>query len=170
MLLAHVLTALVGLGAIVVSAGCALALARSGADSESLRRYYRPGVNWAGRVLFLVPVFGVALIAMSHGEWSFSDPWVGIGLVVWAVVAMVAELVLWPAERRLQVDGADQPSARGDLRLGVPSPGRGGRRCLARGAGGGDGGDGGQALNGGPASGTGSSGALSVGCTGRAGA
>jgi uncharacterized membrane protein len=114
-LLAHVLTALIGLGAIVVAAGCALALSRSGPASEPLRRYYRPGVNWAGRVLVLVPVFGVALIAMSHGEWSFSDPWVGIGLVLWLVVAAVAELVLWPAERRLQeVVGA--PSAGTDPR------------------------------------------------------
>jgi hypothetical protein len=114
-LLAHVLTALVGLGAIMVSAGCALALSRSGPDSEPLRRYYRPGVNWAGRVVFLVPVSGVALIAMSHGEWAFSDPWVGIGLVLWAAVATVAELVLWPAERRLQA-AVDRPSAGIDLR------------------------------------------------------
>jgi hypothetical protein len=114
-LVAHVLAALVGLGAIVVSAGCALALSRSGPDSESLRRYYRPGVNWAGRVLFLVPVFGVALIAMSHGEWSYSDLWVGLGLVVWAAVAVVAELVLWPAEQRLQA-AVTQPSVATDLR------------------------------------------------------
>jgi uncharacterized membrane protein len=114
-LLAHVLTALIGLGAIVVAAGCALALSRSGPASQSLSRYYRPGINWAGRVLFLVPVFGVALIAMSHGEWSFSDPWVGIGLVLWLVVAAVAELVLWPAERRLQ-EVVGTPSAGTDPR------------------------------------------------------
>jgi uncharacterized membrane protein len=114
-LLAHVLTALIGLGAIVVAAGCALALSRAGTASEALRRYYRPGVNWAGRVVFLVPVFGVALIAMSHGEWSFSDAWVGIGLVLWLVVAVVAELVLWPAERRLQA-AVGAPSAAADQR------------------------------------------------------
>ena len=72
-LLAHVLSALVGLGAVVVAGAYALALGRSGPGSEAVRRYYRPGVNWAGRVLFLVPVFGVALVAMSQGDWSFSD-------------------------------------------------------------------------------------------------
>ena len=65
-------------------------------------RYYRPGVNWVGRVLFLVPVLGVALVAMSGGQWGYSDGWVTIGLGVWVVVALVAEGVLWPAERRLQ--------------------------------------------------------------------
>jgi hypothetical protein len=114
-LLAHVLSALVGFGAVVVAGGFAMILSRSGTGSEAIRRYYRPGVNWAGRILFLVPVFGVALVAMSHGEWSFSDGWGGVGFGLWAVVAVGAEMALWPAERRLQsavVDGASAESVR----------------------------------------------------------
>jgi hypothetical protein len=114
-LLAHVLSALVGFGAVVVAGGFAMILSRSGTGSEAIRRYYRPGVNWAGRILFLVPVFGVALVAMSHGEWSFSDGWVVVGFGLWAVVAVGAEMALWPAERRLQsavVDGASAESVR----------------------------------------------------------
>ena len=105
-LLAHVLTAVVGFGALVVAAGSALALRgvlrRGGPVPEALARYYRPGVNWAGRVLFLVPVLGVALLAMGGGQWSFADLWVSLGMAVWAGVAVVAEAVLWPGERRLQ--------------------------------------------------------------------
>lgn len=101
-LLAHVLAAVVGLGAVVVAGAYALVLRRSGPGPESVRRYYRPGVNWAGRVLFLIPVLGVALMALSHGDWSFADGWITIGLALWAVVAVVAEMALWPAERRLQ--------------------------------------------------------------------
>jgi hypothetical protein len=114
-LLAHVLSALVGFGAVVVAGGFAMILSRSGTGSEAIRRYYRPGVNWAGRILFLVPVFGVALVAMSHGEWSFSEGWVVVGFGLWAVVAVGAEMALWPAERRLQsavVDGASAESVR----------------------------------------------------------
>jgi hypothetical protein len=101
-LLAHVLAAAVGLGALVVAGANAWVLHRSGPGSEAVRRYYRPGVNWAGRVLFLVPVLGLLLMAMSHGDWSFSDGWITIGLALWAVVAVAAEMYLWPAERRLQ--------------------------------------------------------------------
>jgi len=105
-LLAHVLTAVVGLGALVVAAGSALALRgvllRGGPVPEALARYYRPGVNWAGRVLFLVPVLGAALLAMSGGQWSFADLWVSLGTAAWGVVAVAAEAVLWPGERRLQ--------------------------------------------------------------------
>jgi hypothetical protein len=95
-LLAHLLSALVGFGAVVVSGVFAVVLARSGPESEA-------GVNWAGRVLFLVPVFGAILVLISKGAWSFSDRWVVIGLVLWAVVAFGAEMALWPAERKLQV-------------------------------------------------------------------
>jgi hypothetical protein len=105
-LLAHVITAVVGLVAVVLAGVSALALrrafARGGPLPDALERYYRPGVNWAGRVLFLVPVLGVTLLVMSDGQWSFADSWVSAGMAGWAVVAMVAEMVLWPAERRLQ--------------------------------------------------------------------
>jgi uncharacterized membrane protein len=106
-LLAHVLAVLVGLGAVVVAGGYAVALGRSRPPSDAVRRYYRDGVNWAGRVLFLVPVLGVVLIAMSHGQWSYSDSWVQIGLALWAAAAATGEMILWPAERRLQAAVAD---------------------------------------------------------------
>jgi hypothetical protein len=105
-LLAHVLSALVGLVAVVVSGGFALALrgalSRGGPVPEAVARYFRPGTNWVGRVLFAVPVLGIALVAMSNGQWGYSDAWIDIGLAGWAAVAMVAEGILWPTERRLQ--------------------------------------------------------------------
>ena len=105
-LLAHVLTSVIGLVVVVATGASALvlrrALVRGGPMPESLVRYFRPGVNWAGRVLFLVPILGVALLAMSGGQWGLGDIWVSLGLAVWAVVAVAAEAVLWPAERRLQ--------------------------------------------------------------------
>jgi len=105
-LLAHVLAAVVGLVAVVAAGGFALALRgalQTGRPlTEPVVRYYRPGVNWVGRVLFAVPVLGIVLIAMSGGQWSWSDTWVSMGMGVWAVVAVVAEAVLWPGERHLQ--------------------------------------------------------------------
>jgi len=105
-LLAHVLAAVAALVAVAVAGGFAMALRgalrRGGPVPEVLVRYYRPGVNWAGRVLFAVPVLGAVLIAMSGGEWSWSDTWVSLGTAAWAAVAVVAEAVLWPHERRLQ--------------------------------------------------------------------
>ncbi|HEV3263925.1 MAG TPA: DUF2269 family protein [Acidimicrobiales bacterium] len=103
--LAHVLSAVIGFGAVGVAGAYALVLGRRGPNSESVTRYYRPGVNWAGRVLFVVPVLGFVLIGMSHrtpGGYGFSDGWVMVGLLLWAVAALAAEMVLWPTERGLQ--------------------------------------------------------------------
>ncbi len=101
-LLAHVLAVLAALVAVVVAGASAVALSRPGPIPQHLLRYYRPGVNWAGRVLFVVPVLGFVLITLSEGQWAVSDRWIVIGLVLWLAAATLAEAVLWPAERRLQ--------------------------------------------------------------------
>jgi hypothetical protein len=122
--LAHVLAAVIGFGAVAVSGAYALVLARRGPVGESVVRYYRPGVNWAGRILFLVPILGFVLIGMSHGPggYGFSDGWVMIGLALWAVAALAAEMVLWPTERELQqlvAEGVWEGSAHRSMTLRV---------------------------------------------------
>jgi hypothetical protein len=101
-LLAHILAVIASFGAVVVAGAYAIVLSRPGPIPDGVARYYRPGVNWAGRVLFAVPVLGFVLMAMSDGDWTFSDGWIVIGLVLWVAAASVAEMALWPSERRLQ--------------------------------------------------------------------
>jgi hypothetical protein len=117
-LVAHILLAVAALVAVITAGVAALSLSRPGPVSDGLRRYYRPGVNWAGRTLLLVPVLGVALVAMSKGQWSFSDRWVVVGSLLWVVAASLAEVLLWPSERQLQAEVARLPAAD---RLGAPS-------------------------------------------------
>ena len=70
---------------------------------EALRRYFRPGVNRAGRTVYGIPVFGFALLALSQGAYALRQGWVLGGLAIFATVALLGEGVLWPAEQRLQV-------------------------------------------------------------------
>lgn len=72
------------------------------AGSDGVRRYFRPGVNWAARALYGVPVFGFALISSSSGAFAAGDGFVVAGLGLWALAAVVAEAVVWPGERRIQ--------------------------------------------------------------------
>lgn len=105
LLMAHVLCAVVGFGTMVAT-GAQAARARRGpaaAGSDGVRRYFRPGVNWAGRVLYGVPVFGFFLLGASQGAFSAGDGFVVVGLVLWFVAAGLAEAVVWPGERRIQV-------------------------------------------------------------------
>jgi Predicted integral membrane protein (DUF2269) len=104
LLLLHVGTAVVGFGAVVMT-GVQARRARKGpaADgAEGVRRFFRPGVNWAGRALYAVPVFGFALISASQGAFTTDDGFVIAGLGLWALATVTAEFVVWPGERRIQ--------------------------------------------------------------------
>lgn len=104
LLLLHVLCAVVGFGTMVVT-GVQSGRARRGPrapGAEGVRRYFRPGVNWAGRTLYGVPGFGFGLIAASKGAFDAGDGFVVVGLTVWLVSAVLAEVVVWPGERRIQ--------------------------------------------------------------------
>jgi hypothetical protein len=111
-LLLHVACVVAGLATSVTSAATAnrlRTLIRDGTPlPEAVVRYFRPGVNWAGRLVYGVPVLGFALLAMSRGAYSLSDSWVMTGLGIFVVVVLLAEGILWPAERRLHVSVAAQ--------------------------------------------------------------
>jgi len=70
---------------------------------DAVARLLPPGVNWAGRSVYGIPVFGFLLLALSHGAYSLHDGWVMAGLIILVGVVLIAEGQLWPAERRLQV-------------------------------------------------------------------
>ena len=108
LLLFHVLFAVIGFGSVGVT-GLQASRARRGPSApgaDAVRRYFQPGVNWAGRALYAVPVLGFALIAASNRAFGAGDTFVVAGLVLWLVAVAVAEYVLWPAERRIQVEMA----------------------------------------------------------------
>jgi hypothetical protein len=85
---------------------------------DAVRRYFRPGVNWAGRSIYGIPIFGFALLGLSHGAYGLGDGWVVGGLAIFVGVVLLAEGALWPAERRLQVSlaAADDPALEGSVR------------------------------------------------------
>ena len=130
-LLLHVACVVVGIVTVATAAATARRLGRLARTStplpEALQRYFRPGVNWAGRTIYGIPVFGFALIAMSRGVYAVDDAWVLSGLVLFVALAFLAECVLWPTERRLQraVAAAVTPTAKHETaapRLSLPDP------------------------------------------------
>ena len=103
-LIFHVGCLLIGLASLLVT-GIQAWRARGGSDAPgapSVARYFRPGINWPGRVLYLLLVFGFVLVGMSGGVYGFGDPFVQVGLVLWIVAVSTAEMVVWPGERSLQ--------------------------------------------------------------------
>jgi hypothetical protein len=111
-LLLHVGCVVVGIVTTATAAATASRLRRLLEASlplpEPLRRYFRPGTNWAGRTIYGIPVFGLALIAMSQGAYALGQGWVLGGLAIFAILAYLGEGVLWPAEQRLQAALAEK--------------------------------------------------------------
>lgn len=105
-LLLHVACVVVGIVTVATAAATARRLGRLARTAaplpEALQRYFRPGVNWAGRTIYGIPVFGFALLGMSQGAYDITDAWVLSGLGLFLALAFLSEGVMWPAERRLQ--------------------------------------------------------------------
>ena len=140
-LLVHVGAAVLGFGAMVLTGAQARRAGRGPADpaADGVRRYFRPGVNWAARSLYLVPVFGFALLADSGGAFQAGNGFVVWGLFLWLVAVLTAEMVVWPGERRIQqvvskwADPADTATAQNSTRLPAGCHCLGGPvRCLRR--------------------------------------
>jgi hypothetical protein len=123
-LICHVAALLVGM--VTVAAGAVVAgrllAAGSGPVRTSVRSYFSPGANWAGRVLYLVPVFGALLIAMSGGAYRLGSAWVLWGIGLWVAGMALAEGVLWPAERRVRRALAGQRAGGGRGEAGSTPP------------------------------------------------
>jgi hypothetical protein len=103
-LLLHVAAVVAALGSVVVTGIQAGRMLAVDADDvpAGVVGYFAPGVNWVGRTLYAVPLLGLALVALSRGAYGFGDGWVQWGIGLWAAAVAGAEIVLWPAERRVQ--------------------------------------------------------------------
>jgi hypothetical protein len=103
LLVAHVLVALVGFGAIAV-AGLAASSSRrceDPANDASARRFFSPGRDWPARMILLVPVLGLGLL-FGGDRSAASAAWPWIGLCIWLVAAGIASGICWPAEQAAQ--------------------------------------------------------------------
>jgi hypothetical protein len=93
-LLVHVGLAVVALVSTIAAAASARSLERAhggGPWPVAGARYFSPGHEIVGRSLYLIPITGMILIGISRGAVSVSDAFVEIGLVLWLIVALVAE-------------------------------------------------------------------------------
>lgn len=101
LVVAHVLAAVVGFGAIGMTGAYARQLRTTLEPfaSAALVRFFRPGRNLAARTILLVPVFGGAVVAPS-GDAHRLYPY--LGLAVWLAATGVASGLIWPAEARIQ--------------------------------------------------------------------
>lgn len=109
-LLAHIVCAIGGFGANGLAGLYAGQLDPS--PSEGAIKYFSASKFYAEKLLYLIPVFGLTLIAVSHGASELTEPWVIFGITAWITAIGVAHSLVWPNERRISalIDSRDKTS------------------------------------------------------------
>lgn len=109
---AHVVFAVIGFASVAFS-GVYGALARkpAGSDREEATRFFASRL-WTEWFILPVPIFGVAAVAVRPHGGDFSEAWVVIGIVVWALAASLLLGVVRPAEARIRASANVESSGR----------------------------------------------------------
>ena len=89
--------AVVVLGALRYSATLSL----TDTDRGRVAKRFPNRVNWAARLIHLVPCTGLVLSGIGGHDVSLSRPWVLTGLVLYVVLAYVVEARVLPVERQV---------------------------------------------------------------------
>jgi hypothetical protein len=105
----HVVTAVVGFGAVAVS-GAYGALGRH-ADpgpetAGDVQRYFSSPARLEYLVL-VAPVLGMAAMGVRPGGGEFGDVWALGGVAIWVAAGGLLTVVVRPAERRIRAAGPD---------------------------------------------------------------
>lgn len=99
--LLHILSAIIGFGAVLLN-GVYGAEAKKRRGAEGLAIFQaNERVSGIGQVfILLVPLWGIGLVFMSDGAWGFSQTWVWLAIVIYAIALTVALAVIRPAANR----------------------------------------------------------------------
>ena len=126
-LVLHLLTVIVGFGTVMLNGlrGAeakkrpgpgGLAIGESGHRVNTVAEYF----------IYAVPVFGIGLVLMSDGNWTFGQTWVWLSLLLYLIGIGVSHAVLIPAEKRMNALAAELvaagPPPAGASSAGGPPP------------------------------------------------
>lgn len=107
-LLAHIVCAIGGFGANALAGLYAGQLVPR--PSPAAIKYFSSPRFLAEKLIYLVPVFGLTMIAISRGMSELERPWVITGIVLWIAAVGVAHSLVWPSERRVAAAVASDSS------------------------------------------------------------
>jgi hypothetical protein len=102
LLLCHILSALVGIGAVMLNGlYAAQAQQRQGPAGRAVSEANFAVSNIAEKVIYTVPIFGILLVLESGELWEFSETWIWLALLLFIATLGVTHSVLIPGHRRI---------------------------------------------------------------------
>jgi uncharacterized membrane protein len=103
-LVLHVLAAIVGFGGVMLNGIYGLAAKRAGGvEGLAIARANHKVSSVAEKAIYAVPVFGIGLVLMSDGAIKFSETWVWLALVLYAIAISLSHAVMYPSVNRMIV-------------------------------------------------------------------
>lgn len=107
-LLLHILTAIVGFGAVFLNGLSGTRVKQLGGEGRHREAYAVAQANFrttmvAEYFIYAVPILGIGLVFMSDDVWSFGDTWIWLALVLYVVGLGVSHGLLMRDEKRMHV-------------------------------------------------------------------
>ena len=100
----HVLCVIVGFGGVMLNGLYgAESKKRPGRDGLAVFEATQRVGKVAEHFIYAVPVFGIALVLMSHAKWGFGQAWVSAAIAIYAVALSLVLLLHLPNLRRMGV-------------------------------------------------------------------
>ncbi|MEY2569956.1 MAG: hypothetical protein QOE63_306 [Acidimicrobiaceae bacterium] len=101
-LLLHLFCVTIGFGAVFTNKFYALqGQKRPGPGGLAIAEANYAVSKLAEKAIYLVPIFGLALVGMSDSAWEFSQTWVWLSLVLYVVGVGVSHSVMFPSAKKM---------------------------------------------------------------------
>ena len=101
-LLLHILTAIVGFGAVFLNALYGRAAERrKGVEGLAIAETNYDVSQMAGYFIYAVPVFGILLVLMSDDAYKFSEAWISLSFLLYIVGLGLSHGVLRPNVKQM---------------------------------------------------------------------
>jgi uncharacterized membrane protein len=101
-LILHILTAIVGLGAVMLNGLYAAQLrSRPAAEALAIAETNFKVSKVAEYFIYAIPVFGIGLVFMSDNVIEFDQTWIWLSLVLYVVALGISHGVLMPTEKKI---------------------------------------------------------------------
>jgi uncharacterized membrane protein len=112
LLVLHILTAIVGLGAVMLNGVYAAQAGRRQGPGRRAISEANFAVSTIGEYfIYAIPVFGILLVLASDKAWKFSQTWIWLSLVIYVVAIGISHAILIPGHKRVNALLAEMEQA-----------------------------------------------------------